>query len=84
MNDLEAYARNQRFSGLRSAIITECPEGHLALHSWGGAGTLLYLGTDINALLAAFLSRPQFTYQPTPRPPKIISGINIDDLEIDI
>ncbi len=87
MNEIEAYARNQRFSGRQAAILVDCPDDHLALFSWGGSGQLLYLGTSGEELLAAFRARPGYVYKLPPvelAKPKLVAGINIADLEIDI
>lgn len=84
MTPLEAFARSQRFSGHQAAIIVDCPDGHVALFSWGGSGSLLYLGTSSEELLAAFRARPAYEYKLAPAKPKLVAGINIADLEIDL
>lgn len=84
MTEAETFARNQRFSGHRSCILTQCPDGVLALFEWGGCGNLLYLGTDGAELLRVFAARPEWKYAPQPRKPLVVSGINLDELEIDL
>lgn len=88
MDNLEAFARNQRFSGKTSAILVECPDGNLALFGWGGSGPLLYLGPSGDALLTAFTSRPAYEFKhaslPRPSKPAVVAGINLADIDIDL
>lgn len=78
MTELERFARNQRFSGIRSCILTDCGEGNVALFSWGGSGELLYLGDDMEELTRVFRARPEWTYKPKEPTVKLPKGITLD------
>ncbi len=80
----EQAARSLRFSGHASCILTRTPASAIALHEWGGTGNLLYCGRDWDELRKAFLARPEWSYRPAPPKPKLVAGINIADLEIDL
>lgn len=84
MNQAEQIARARRFSGRHSVIVTDCGNGQFGVHQWGGCGDFLGIANSHEELAALILSRPAYNYVPQPRPPKIVAGINLDELEIDL
>lgn len=92
MTDDESEARNLKFEPRGSCTIRRLSSGNFALYPLGGVGTPFWIG-PIADLGEAYANRPEPTKHQRPsyestrtvvKAAKVIAGIDLSDLEIDL